>query len=359
MIPVETKPCAGSSADVKERTPGKATHALRARLSQLENALQAHNIELPPESPGDHALCDQVSARRRSAQSIPSSRSSDTSPHARVDPTLPSNNTIQCAEPRESVPSPTTLNPFSANHHVKVQNLEAIEHPGEAQANLGSFEAYRNLDDATPLNIDSSPSPRLTNYSSISQAEPTDPDNITSSLAARMGSLQIAEDGQLRYYGPTSNLHLYHAGLHSLARSTIRHVATEGAQALARAGLDHPVAPDVERHLAELYFAWEDPAIHVVDEEVFFLEKRKWKSGQTNTPYYSETLNSAMQVSTSTHPERLGLTHSAVQLGPVWLLVNKTRGIYQVPSSSLPGPRPCLMSRWTVPVWRLSRHWSS
>lgn len=68
---------------------------------------------------------------------------------------------------------------------------------------------------------------------------------------------------------------------------------------MARAGLDHPIAPDVERHLAELYFAWEDPAIHVVDEEVFFLEKQKWKSGHTNTPYYSETLNNAMQVSAS------------------------------------------------------------
>lgn len=160
--------------------------------------------------------------------------------------------------------------------------------------NPGHFEAYRNQDDAVPLNGDSSPSPRLTNYAGITQPEPTDPDNITSSLSARMGSLQIAEDGQLRYYGPTSNLHLYHAGLHSLSRSTIRHVATEGMQALARAGLDHPVAPDVERHLAELYFAWEDPAIHVVDEEIFFLEKQKWKSGHTNTPYYSETLNSAM-----------------------------------------------------------------
>lgn len=145
-----------------------------------------------------------------------------------------------------------------------------------------------------PLNVDSSPSPRLTNYAALSQSEPAEPDNITSSLSARMGSLQIAEDGQLRYYGPTSNLHLYHAGLHSSSRSTIRHVATEGKQVLARAGLDHPIAPDVERHLADLYFAWEDPSIHVVDEEIFFLERQKWKSGHTNTPYYSETLNSAM-----------------------------------------------------------------
>lgn len=174
--------------------------------------------------------------------------------------------------------------------------MESLKLPGVDQSDSRNFEAYTNLDDAVPMNADSSPSPRLTNYAGLSQPEPTDPDNITSSLSARMGSLQIAEDGQLRYYGPTSNLHLYHAGLHSLSRSTIRHVATEGTQVLARAGLDHPVAHDVERHLAQLYFAWEDPAIHVVDEEVFFLEKQKWKTGHTNTPYYSETLNNAMQV---------------------------------------------------------------
>lgn len=201
--------------------------------------------------------------------------------------------------------------------------METLERPVEAQPDPGDFEAYRKLEGAIPLHADSSPSPRLTNYSGISQAEPADPDNITNSLAARMGSLQIAEDGQLRYYGPTSNLHLYHAGLHSLSRSTIRHVATEGSQVLARAGLDHPVAADVERHLAELYFAWEDPAIHVVDEEVFFLEKQKWKSGHTNTPYYSETLNNAMLVMLSRHHGHLKLTYLAVLLEPALPLVSK------------------------------------
>lgn len=309
MIPQNNRSRARSSAELRERIPAKTTHALRARLAQLENALQAHNIELPPQTPGDNANRVQDLERRRSAQSISSSRSSDTSPHTRVDPTVSSDSILQYDEPkrvsslipRDGIPSPTVPNQFSTNHHVQAQNAETIDLPGDAQTNPGNFEAHRSLDDSIPLNADSSPSPRLTNYAGMSQAEPTDPDNITNSLSARMGSLQIAEDGQLRYYGPTSNLHLYHAGLHSLSRSTIRHVATEGTQVLARAGLDHPVAPHVERHLAELYFAWEDPAIHVVDEEVFFLEKQKWKSGHTNTPYYSETLNNAMQVLAPCH----------------------------------------------------------
>lgn len=209
--------------------------------------------------------------------------------------------------PRENVSSLTVANQLSPNDHVQAQNIDALELPGEIRTNPGNFEAHENLGNTATLNADSSPSPKLTNYAGPNQTDPTDPDNITSSLAARMGSLQIAEDGQLRYYGPTSNLHLYHAGLHSLSRSTIRHVATEGTQVLARAGLDQTVAPDVERHLAELYFAWEDPAIHVVDEEVFFLEKQKWKSGYTNTSYYSETLNNAMQVLSSSHHQDIEL----------------------------------------------------
>lgn len=119
-------------------------------------------------------------------------------------------------------------------------------------------------------------------------------DDIASSLTARMGSLQIAEDGQLRYYGPTSNLHISRNGLQSISRSSIRHIANEGREVLKRAGLDHEVPPSVEIHLAKLYFAWEDPSIHVIDEEIFFEEKAARLAGKTATPYYSETLNNSM-----------------------------------------------------------------
>lgn len=118
--------------------------------------------------------------------------------------------------------------------------------------------------------------------------------DITKFLAARVGSLRIAEDGQLRYYGPTSNLHAHQSDFRSLSQSTIRHVATEGCGVLKRLGLDYDVPPSLEEQLARLYFAWEDPAIHVIDEDTFFMEKRQWTAGHRNSPYYSETLNNAM-----------------------------------------------------------------
>lgn len=136
----------------------------------------------------------------------------------------------------------------------------------------------------------SEPSPNFESEIDDSEAE----SDITKFLAARVGSLRIAEDGQLRYYGPTSNLHAHQSDFRSLSQSTIRHVATEGCEVLKRLGLDYDVPPSLEEQLARLYFAWEDPAIHVIDEDTFFMEKRQWTAGQRDSPYYSETLNNAM-----------------------------------------------------------------
>lgn len=136
----------------------------------------------------------------------------------------------------------------------------------------------------------SEPSPNFESEIDDSEAE----SDITKFLAARVGSLRIAEGGQLRYYGPTSNLHAHQSDFRSLSQSTIRHVATEGREVLKRLGLDYDVPPSLEEQLARLYFAWEDPAIHVIDEDTFFMEKRQWTAGQRDSPYYSETLNNAM-----------------------------------------------------------------
>lgn len=125
---------------------------------------------------------------------------------------------------------------------------------------------------------------------------PSDDNEIMDQLSARMGSFQIAEDGQLRYFGATSNLHILQNGLPSFSPVPSRSIRAKGEEALSRAGLGQKVNEDVERHLEDLYFRWEDPAIHVVDEETYFLEKSAYYSGQDERPFYSETLKNAMQV---------------------------------------------------------------
>lgn len=119
-------------------------------------------------------------------------------------------------------------------------------------------------------------------------------ESIEDMLSARMGTLRLAEDGQMRYYGPTSNLHVQTGGSHFLSQSKIRQVATEGAGVLRGLGLDRDVPLSMELHLAKLYFTWEDPNVHAVDEEIYFQEKQRWTDGNRRTNYYSETLNNAM-----------------------------------------------------------------
>jgi hypothetical protein len=123
-------------------------------------------------------------------------------------------------------------------------------------------------------------------------------DEIMDQLSARMGTFQIAEDGQLRYFGATSNLHILQNGVCAFSPALSRSVRADGEDVLSRAGVGQKVDQDVERHLEDLYFRWEDPAIHVVDEEMYFLAKSAYYSGQDDGPFYSETLKNAMRVET-------------------------------------------------------------
>jgi hypothetical protein len=127
------------------------------------------------------------------------------------------------------------------------------------------------------------------------EPEPTNQDDeIVDQLSARIGSFQIAEDGQLRYFGATSNLHILHNGIFSLSKSPTRSIRIDGKEVLERAGLGQTVDPEIERHLTNMYFKWEDPAIHVVDEDMYHEEHEKWISGIDGSPFYSETLKNAM-----------------------------------------------------------------
>lgn len=113
-------------------------------------------------------------------------------------------------------------------------------------------------------------------------------------LSGRIGSLQIAEDGQLRFYGATSNLHILHNGPLSLSRSNFRSPAEQGADLLTGAGVGHFVDEGIEDHLLKLYFTWEEPSIHVVDESVFWRERIDSRIAGHFSSLYSEVLTNAM-----------------------------------------------------------------
>lgn len=118
------------------------------------------------------------------------------------------------------------------------------------------------------------------------------PTPLMDQLASRMGSLQVAEDGQLRFYGATSNLHILASGA---SPGTPAPSVNEDYQAiLEKARLGQYVDEELEDHLLKLYFCWEDPSIHVVDEEIYFRERYRARKEFQFSHFYSEVLTNAM-----------------------------------------------------------------
>ncbi|ORY69026.1 fungal-specific transcription factor domain-containing protein [Pseudomassariella vexata] len=280
-----------AEADMRRASTKKATNGLRARLAQLEQLLREKNIEVPPPSPENPEQRPQVDVPRSSV-SEQESRS-----------TMLDNRDSADGRDRYNVRGDAIADDNSGREGTNMYgHLNPSETTGPYYSEFGSFAPscsnVEHNDQAFMLPQMPSPlSPPFATSTPGSESRTNDVQSegdITDFLSARMGSLQIAEDGQLRYYGPTSNLHVHHSGFQSLSRSKIRHVASEGSDILRRLGLDREVPFSLEMHLARLYFAWEDPAIHVVDEKTFFAEKRRWLSGDKSSPYYSETLNNAI-----------------------------------------------------------------
>ena len=123
---------------------------------------------------------------------------------------------------------------------------------------------------------------------------PPGEESLIDQLTGRMGSMQIAEDGQKRFYGATSNLHFLHNGPMSLTRSRFSSLQAEGETLLKDRRLDQYVDREFEDHLLKLYFCWEDPSIHVMDEQLFFREREKCKATNETSYLYSEVVVNAM-----------------------------------------------------------------
>lgn len=118
-------------------------------------------------------------------------------------------------------------------------------------------------------------------------------------LVKRTGSLQFTEHGQLKYFGTTSNVHFlktaipFQPSLHGGGYDATPEMWLE------RAGLGQVVPPEMEDHLIKLYFTWENPYFHVVDQKAF-MDVRKTailnrEAGRaTKSSCYSELLVNAM-----------------------------------------------------------------
>ncbi|KAH7068282.1 fungal-specific transcription factor domain-containing protein [Paraphoma chrysanthemicola] len=158
----------------------------------------------------------------------------------------------------------------------------SVAHPDHSHAtDISGFHAELSVDQKTPSIALNSP-----------QAEVSSP--LVDQLTGNLGSLRLAEDGQLRFYGATSNLHLLVSGTRETTNAKTTVDQHEIQATLDAAGVGHFVDSELEEHLIKLYFCWEDPSIHLVQEDVFYRERRKCKSGDYMSKLYSEVLVNSM-----------------------------------------------------------------
>lgn len=181
--------------------------------------------------------------------------------------------------------------------------------------------------------------------------------DVIEQISNRIGTLKIAGDGHLRFYGATSNLNLVDvSATQQRQRPDARSVRHDGQDILNHLRVGQPVDQALEDHLVELYFTWQNPSTYVVDKEMFMIARSKWRNEFDDTPFYSEVLTNAMYGSISLR--WLLLTSVGALLGvhsrlDIILHSLLSPNLWQ---SSLPTePKHCWRSNWILHVSPLFR----
>jgi hypothetical protein len=133
------------------------------------------------------------------------------------------------------------------------------------------------------------------NHDDAQHYDDADPD-IVNQIAARFGSLQLAPDGKLRYFGTPANAHVLNSNRPWAPSSLQRTLKSDGARLLRSAALDLDVGQDFEEHLTKVYFSWHNSCHPVVDESMYWSSKSQRGESEEGSGFCSEVLTNAMYV---------------------------------------------------------------
>ncbi|KAL4749971.1 hypothetical protein BDW72DRAFT_204306 [Aspergillus terricola var. indicus] len=119
--------------------------------------------------------------------------------------------------------------------------------------------------------------------------------DVIEQISHRIGTLKIAGDGHLRFFGATSNLNLVDvSATQQRQRPDARTVRHDGQDILNHLRVGQSVDQALEDHLLELYFTWQNCSTYVVDKEMYYTARQQWRDEFDDTPFYSEVLTNAM-----------------------------------------------------------------
>lgn len=187
----------------------------------------------------------------------------------------------------------------SPEDHMQIPNYSP--YPGWGSSNLSipglnmplpdvnGFEGFGH----THLDHDSLNQQQTLQQPKVTPSDSESTEVLVNQLSDRIGSLHIGPGGQVRYYGPTSNFNLVDMGAPDNL-TVHRSVRTHGPEYLNHLNMGKEVPEELENHLINLYFAWQDPALHVVKREMYKEAKVLWRDQEKDTPYFSESLHNAM-----------------------------------------------------------------
>ncbi|CAI6095281.1 unnamed protein product [Clonostachys chloroleuca] len=116
---------------------------------------------------------------------------------------------------------------------------------------------------------------------------------LTNQLSERIGSLHIGPVGHIRFLGPTSYFSLIKTPRTEQPTGWQQRPVQNTQDYLTRIGLGKMVPAGLEEHLTNLYFAWQDPSLHVVSRPMYESARARKCNGE-ETPYYSESLRNAI-----------------------------------------------------------------
>ncbi|KAL4974985.1 fungal-specific transcription factor domain-containing protein [Aspergillus desertorum] len=119
--------------------------------------------------------------------------------------------------------------------------------------------------------------------------------DVIEQISHRIGTLKLAGDGHLRFFGATSNLNLVDvSATQQSQRPDARTVRHDGQDILNHLRVGQSVDQALEDHLLELYFTWQNCSTYVVDREMYYTARHRWREELDDTPFYSEVLTNAM-----------------------------------------------------------------
>ncbi|KAL4914378.1 fungal-specific transcription factor domain-containing protein [Aspergillus aurantiobrunneus] len=180
----------------------------------------------------------------------------------------------------------------SHSHHT---GMHMLSHPLTHDSSPHAASALLELADA---GLHHAPAPNDRGNESVllpanDNEDDDEEDEVTNQLSCRLGKLQVTNDGQLRYFGSTSNFTLLDI-LVDITPSDQKSFQRGMQDVLENSGLELNVDETFEKHLLQLYFTWHDPCLHAVNEEIFWRSRAQKRYDGIDTPYYSHTLSDAM-----------------------------------------------------------------